>query len=191
MRKIIGGCALVCLCLMACQSDSTSAVDSQEDAADAVFFPLENYIEQEVARLTTAGVSLEKQILYNDKEEVQTVTEVNYEQELSLFRRADINKPAWIDLYLADTVLQDNLIRAVRYQTQEEELEVKSLEVKWDENGTVNEIVIRRESSSTLASNEYDLIYRPEEGYEITTLQQNRSADPITIRIKGTFQELD
>ncbi len=190
MYKIIGVFVVACTALVACQSVDSDTATTEEQEATAVFFPLESYIEQEVARLNEAGMPLEKHIWYNEQEETQTNNEIDYGKELSLFRRADINKPAWVDLYQADTIFQDERAREVRYQALDPELEVRSLEVKWDKEGAVTEVKIRRESISTLASNEYDLVYLPQEGYRINTLQQNRSADPVTIRIEGTFQEV-
>ena len=52
----------------------------------------------------------------------------------------------------------------------------------------MSEIIIRRESSTALASNEYDLVYRPDQGYTIQTLQENKAAEPLRIHITGNFQ---
>lgn len=190
MHKITCGLLLVCLGLVACQTEDT-ATAKEGTVKRVVFFPLERFIEEEAARLNQSALPLEKHVWYNEEEEIQSQTEVDYEKELSLFRRADINKPAWTDRYQADTVFQNELVREVRYRALDEELEVKSLQIKWDDAGAVSEINVRRVSSSTLASNEYDLSYRPQAGYSIKTLQQNRAADPIKIRIEGTFQEVE
>ena len=167
------------------QEDSTST----DENAPAVFFPLANFMDQEVRRLDSLGVTMTKTIRYNDSVEVQSGQAVDFEDELSIFRRADINKPAWTDQYQADTVFQGAQAREVRYQALEPDLEVRLLTVKWNALGDVTEIQARRANSSALASNEYELFYFPASGYRIKTQQENRAADPIEILIEGEFEE--
>ena len=178
---------LVLGCSMGCQQVDSAAA-GQDAESPKVFFSMEQFIAAEVARLQAEGLTLEKQIRYNGAEEVKTVSNIDFEEELSLFRRADINKPAWVDLYKADTTLVNGQMSKVRYQTVDPELEVKTLEVEWDAAGAVSAILIERKNSSTLATNEYDLSYWPAKGYEIETNQQNKAADPIHIQITGNFK---
>lgn len=184
MQKLIWSLLLIVLIGSSCQ-DSTGASDAENKPA--VFFALEEFIAAEAERLQAANVQLDKRIRYNGQEEIQTRKDINYEQELSMFSRADINKKAWTDLYQADTIFQGPQAREVSYRALDPELEVRSLQVKWTTDGAVSEINILRKSESTLASNIYDLHYSPQEGYLMKTQQQNSSADLITIMVVGKF----
>ncbi|MEL6970270.1 MAG: hypothetical protein AAFZ63_06840 [Bacteroidota bacterium] len=188
MQKLIFATALLSMVYVLSSCNSQDDINQQEDDAPAVFFPLADFIDTEVVRLDSLNLTLAKKVNYQGKEEEQTAETIDFEQELSIFRRADINKPSWIDKYQADSVFQDAQVREASYQALEEDLEVRSLAVKWDADGVVTEVRIRRENSSALASNEYDLAYFPATGYRITTQQQNRAAEPIAITIEGNFK---
>ncbi|MEL6659216.1 MAG: hypothetical protein AAFP77_27685 [Bacteroidota bacterium] len=187
MQKLIFATALISAVYILSSCNSQDDINQIEDDAPAVFFPLADFIDTEVARLDSLNLTLAKKVNYQGKEEEQTVETIDFEQELSIFRRADINKPSWTDKYQADSVFQDAQVREASYQALEEDLEVRSLLVKWDAGGAVTEVRIRRENSSALASNEYDLAYFPATGYRISTQQQNRAAEPIAITIEGNF----
>lgn len=152
------------------------------------FFSLTLFMDSEIERLEQLNPTLKKEISFNGQIEERELEEVDFTEELAIFRKADINRPAWLDLYTVDSVFTDGRLRELHYQTNDPELRTQQLSVYQDANQAVTKIEIKGLSSTVLSNGERYLTYEPSKGYEIRTLQQSRAAETVEIRITSTFE---
>ncbi|MGH1434054.1 MAG: hypothetical protein ACRBG0_06300 [Lewinella sp.] len=171
------------LILSSCnQADEAQAAVDQKDT----FFSLEKFFEAEEERLQSANIGLDKEIRINEKEEQQLIADIDYSREFSMFRKADINRPAWSDKYQADSTLQQGALE-IRYTSLDPELKTQELFVMMNKEGEVEKIEIISQTETALAGNKSWMTYEPALGYHIKTQQKNRTAETLNIEIKGGF----
>lgn len=155
--------------------------------AKAYFFSLEKFFQAEAERLEKIGQSLDKTIQINDQEENHLVEQVDYKREFSMFRKADINRPAWRDKYQVDSLYTDEQLRKIHYLSLDPELKTQEIEVNLDQDGKVAQIMVRSKTETALAGNQSRMTYDPAQGYQINTTQKNRTAETLSIQIDGKF----
>jgi hypothetical protein len=173
------------LVLSSCnQAEEAQVAIDQKDT----FFSLDKFFEAEEERLQSANIGLDKEIRINEKEERQLITEVDYSREFSMFRKADINRPAWSNKYLADSTLQGGALQ-IRYTSTDPELKTQELFVIMNKEGGVEKIEVVSQTETALAGNKSWMTYEPQKGYLIKTQQENRTAETLNIEIRGTFAE--
>ncbi|WP_020536750.1 hypothetical protein [Lewinella cohaerens] len=164
------------------QADEAQAAVDREDT----FFLLEKFFEAEEKRLQSANIGLDKEIRINEKEEQQLIADIDYSREFSMFRKADINRPAWSDKYQADSTLQQGGLE-IKYTSLDPELKTQELFVMMNKEGEVEKIDIVSQTETALARNKSWMTYEPKVGYLIKTQQENRTAETLNIEIKGRF----
>jgi hypothetical protein len=180
-------CAAAILTMVLILSSCNQAEEAQVaiDQKDT-FFSLDKFFEAEEKRLQSASIALDKEIRINEKQEQQLITEVDYASEFSMFRKADINRPAWLSKYSADSTLQGGALQ-IRYTSLDPELKTQELLVMMNKEGGVEKIDIMSQTETALAGNKSWMTYEPASGYLIKTQQENRTAETLNIEIKGTF----
>jgi hypothetical protein len=166
---IIGGC-------------STAPGDAPISPRTSKFFDLTGFIQSEAQRLHLNGTKVEKILSVNDQTDTIYPTEFNFQSELAIFEKANINKIAWEDLYTIDSTLN-----YIRYTALEPSLEVKTLQINKDENGEITSLEIEKSSESPLSSHQQILEYSPLKGYKISSKQKIILAEEKKIEIIVNF----
>ncbi len=161
----------------ACTSDP--APESMEAAP---FFDLSGYMDGEIERLTEGKVRANKSITLNGKEEVKTGIEINYSNDLRLFREADINRPAWLEKYLVQEEQLSGKHKITTYTVTDTTLIVQRLMVEEDQ-GVPIKIAIERKTGTVLSDGKHQLVYEPGRGYSVATQQVNRFGDDVDAKI--------
>ncbi|MFK8164575.1 MAG: hypothetical protein AB8H12_19170 [Lewinella sp.] len=172
MQRLLSMLA-IWLCLAACAPESTSGtIDT------APFFDLSGYITSEAERLQAIGMKVEKTITLNGTTETKQLDDINFGNDLRLFREADINRPAWIEKYATDqqTLSGSHLITI--YTALDSNLIVRRLMIEEDV-GATTKIEIDRKTGTVLSDGQHLLIYEPAKGYSVTTKQENRFGDDV------------
>ncbi|TXF89021.1 hypothetical protein FUA23_12085 [Neolewinella aurantiaca] len=165
------------LLLSACISEGTEV-----DNSPSPFFDLEGYIAAESARLSSLRPKVEKTITLNGETEAKEITDINFENDLRLFKEADINKPAWHDKYdtKEKTLSAGHVITS--YLARDSSLTVRRLMVEQDQKATIK-VEIERHTGSVLSDGHHLLTYEPARGYEVSTNQTNRFGEDVKARI--------
>lgn len=142
------------------------------------YFDLAGYIASETDRLAALKPTADKTITLNGITESQQLNTINFENDLRLFREADINKPAWLDKY----VIQEQALSAghsiTTYVAQDSSLTVRKLTVEEDQ-GVPIKIDIVRHTGTVLSDGRHWLTYEPATGYQVVTSQTNRFGDNL------------
>lgn len=159
--------------MAACTPSSADAVEEE-----LPFFDLRGYIDSEVDRLTEAKVRVNKTITLNGVSETKSLDEVNFSNDLRLFREADINKPAWREKYTTEEQSLSGSHLITTYLAQDSNLIVLKLLVEEDQ-GVPIRIELERKTGTILSDGVHQLKYAPASGYSVKTKQTNRFGDDI------------
>lgn len=166
-----------------CQS-SVSTATNQEDK---VFFDLRAFFEQEIVRLKAENPKIKKEIEINGKQEQQTQEGVDFEKELAIFMRADINKPAWREKYKIDTTMVANQLARLAYAAIDSSLKTRFLSIEFDQKEEVEKVFISNKTNSPLIQSEQQLTFEPAKGYRIENRQDLSLSKDSQLTIIATF----
>lgn len=174
------------LTLLLFTSHCTSDRAQEEAPAVGAFFDLQTYLDGEIERLTEGKIPATKSISLNGKTETQENLMINYENDLRLFREADINKPAWIEKYETKEEQLSGSHKMTTYTALDSSLVVQRLLIDEDQ-GVPIKIEIDRKTGTVLSNGKHLLVYEPGRGYSVATEQQNRFGDDVNAVIKVTW----
>ena len=165
------------ICLSACRPGV------EESSAALKYFDLKGFLVKDTARLKKLYHQVDKTVTYNGTSESKTVKVDNWGQELDLFIRSDINKPAWKNSY---NVIANNDF--ILYKAKEPELQMREMLIKLDQQA-VKWILIYNRDQNILYKTEEKLTYYPDSLYLIEKNQKVRLmiAANKYFRIKGVI----
>lgn len=123
-------------------------------------------MKTELEQLNNSGLSITKTVSIGDKTETKELENADLTDDLALFQKADINKPAWTDKYRIEPAGNDTSYIAI-----DSTMRTRHLQILRDENGRVERIEIKRRSGNVLSSGSQELTYRPGVGYRIYSKQ--------------------
>lgn len=152
------------------------------------FFNLDSYFEGEIQRLENDQVEVKKVLSINGlSEEVPTDT-LDFSKELSIFKKSDINRVAWIDKYKGDTTrTADGEISRIIYSAIRKDLRTRKMVIDF-ENGEPSKIAIRNETDSPVLKASQMLVYAPDSGFSISQEQKVRAMDKKFLKIEVSYQ---
>jgi len=179
----IGFCILI-VCT-ACRQESPGTVP----LTNSRFFDLKTYFQQESESLTAKKPQLRKRLEIDGRIEEQTLDSVDFNEELRLFAEADINRPAWLDKYAVDSLLQNDRLSRLTYRALEADLKTRELQIDFLD-GKVNEIHIQKKFDTAIANTDQKLAYFPGKGYSIENRQKTVLQDPQVFRVEVLLSEL-
>ncbi len=141
--------------------------ERQEPLQEKKFFNLNNYFEKEAERLQQSNRPWLKIAQLNEKKETLKVSNINWQKELEIFSRCDLNKPAWKEKYKIDTTFLNGDLSKISYISTDDELLIKKINITFSTSNKPDSIQIRKETHNFLMSMEQDLHYNPNTGYKI------------------------
>lgn len=175
---------LVCVSIFACtQSEAAST-----NAASHHFFDLRGYFMTEARRLNDEGIHQATKIVVADgKTESRNIDNIDYERELSFFAASDINRPAWSDKYVVDTLFGEfKQVVQLNYKCIDYKLKIRNIVVSY--KGTeVNKVVVENNTSSSIATSSQTLVYEPTIGYSIESHQKVAMGDSQLFKVAVKF----
>jgi len=185
MRNIF----IILIPILACWSCTEGLAPGQVAESREFFFDSKSFFEQESERLADAKSGLKKRVRLDGKDESQVQENVDWDTELATFRKAGINRPAWTDKYEGDTLYYEaGVPEKFIYQATDEDLLVQRMEVSWDRNGDVDQILIRKQINSLIEQVQQDLKYRPANGYTFAEHSQSRWKPDRDLIIEASFR---
>jgi len=174
--------SFVIFCLFSCFDDPNSSKDGQK----TFFFDAKGYFEQEMARLDQEQSSIQKTIRKDSLEETKKITDINWENELNLFKESDINKASWVSKYQADTNRTASNQQQIIYTATDKDLKTQELQV-FLTNEQVDSIAIRNRIANQVYTSQQLLTYSPRGGYSIQKTQDVVLFDKDKYQIKVAF----
>ncbi len=161
--------------------------DGSRQEQGSVYFEIEGYFEKEKQRLSTQTV-FSKTVTMNGEMEESQLNEIDLENDLKVFIKSDINRPAWSDKYEIDSTFNQNqVLSKISYQANDIKLLTKSIVVDF-ERGEVVKVFIKNGTKSAIAQTRQLLTYQPNSGYSIESVQDVATMDESIFRIEVEFQ---
>lgn len=153
----------------------------------SIYFPWNAFFKNEIARLQQQHPAVHKSILLNGKKEDKTLYQINFENELSLFLEADLNKPAFENSY--DNLSENNLIW---YSLKKEEnLKVKTVQIQLDAQEQPENVSLVVEEKNFLFSSEKKMHLNFHNGqlqtYSIEGTQKLAWLNPTSFKLMGVI----
>ena len=101
-------------------SCSFSQGNQKEGAKIDAYFDLAGLIKQQVEDLSAANPTIRKEAIIDGQQEVLELDSLNWEKELNIFAKTDINKPRLLSQYRTTTYTNDAGKRVTQYQNVED-----------------------------------------------------------------------
>lgn len=180
--------SLLLLALLALFLGSCTQAPQAKSQKATPFFDLKGFVAQEIEQLQKQQPQARKQVAVNGQQESLPFDSLNYEKELQVFIRSDINRPAWTDKYKADTILEHGQVRALSYEALAEDLKTRLLSVQFTEEGKVKEIKIENRTQSPVADVRQDLTYTPGNGYRLLTAQSTALSEEKEVEVSVRWE---
>lgn len=179
---------LLILFLGACTSKQHAPIAEGRKASS--FFDLEIYFQQEAARLHAQSYRLKKRLKIDNIQEEQILETVNFEEELAVFSRLNINQPTWLDKYTVDSIFGGTQqLEAIEYFAIDTMMKTRKIIIQYDSLSEVKEITIRNKSYSFIMNSREWLNYYPNKGYSIETKQDILFFDDKDILLEAMYLE--
>ena len=167
---------------MACSQDQPA----QETNIATPFFDLKAYFNQQVEHLQEEQPKIIKKVRIGESTEENALSEVDFEKELQIFQRSDINRPAWADKYEIDSTFASGKLQSIQYTAKDTSLTTRLLYIGFQE-GDVNAIRVNNRTYSAIASTEQNLLYQAASGYRIESIQKTIGSDSKKVWIDVAF----
>jgi hypothetical protein len=152
---------------------------SQNKIPVKTYFDLKSYFEKEADQLNRLNLKITKYVSVNGKTEQKAVKIADFNDELSSFINADINKAAWKNEF---KVTQENDITT--YVSENEKIPVKKLTVEY-QNNKVASIYIVIKVDNMLYHSTDTLTYKPNQYYEIKKTQKIKLLEEKKYTVNG------
>lgn len=152
----------------ACLSDEA---DRQGRMAEKPFFDLAAFMDAEASHMDSLGGPWQKRTLIDGKEEIHTFDSLPWKDELDIFRRCDINRPAWRERYVTDSIFAGQRLSTIRYAAIDSTLNIRQLEVRFV-NGRPAKVSILKIIQSRIIRLQQQLNYQSGLGYHIINEQK-------------------
>jgi hypothetical protein len=135
---------------------------------DKKFYDIRAYFDNQINKLKVRRQNVRKQITKNGRSHVLEMNTLNWVEELEAFKESDINKPAWRDAYLTDTIFLEGS-QVISHKAVNAENPIQTLVVTiHSETGDCLRVSIDKRTENFLYSSEQKLFYSAGEGYEIS-----------------------
>ena len=102
-------------------SACTSSQGNQNEGPQIdAYFDLAGLIEQQVENLSVSNPTIRKEAIIDGQQEVLEIDSMNWEKELGIFAKADINKPRLLSQYSTATYTDEEGNRVTQYRNVED-----------------------------------------------------------------------
>jgi len=173
----------ILLLIIACQAPTSP---TEKNGVQPSFFDLKDFFDKEINSLSSIK-GIKKKVIIDGVVEEQKRTSFNLKEELASFIAADINRPAWLDQYRVDSVLNSQeQLQEVHYEALKPTLKTKEITITF-EKGVVIRINIKRGLSNMAAASVQELIYYTGKGYSIKKDQSLVLSTPTAMSMEVDY----
>lgn len=174
--------AFLSLAPAACNQPS----DQETRTTPKPYFDLNGFFEDQIRTLQTQSPEITKRIEIGGEVEEKTLRSVDFQKELKIFQRFDINKPAWLDQYAIDSTLTGGTLTGLRYTAKKDKLKTREINIEF-EGGSVSKIKIFNQVNTPSLDLSQELRYTPGKSYFIDNRQRLAFSKEKRILITASF----
>ena len=150
------------------------------------FFDLKDYFKTEIEVLS-GKKQVRKRTFIDGKEIEKVLDSIDFSLELKAFEESDINKIAWVDKYLVDSLYDEKgMLNKITYTATDVELRTQQLLISYNQN-QLDTIDVFNKSTSSVASLKQHLRYIPSFGYSIESTQKTTLFEEHVLAVDVQF----
>lgn len=146
------------------------------------YFDLNEFFDAQIKNLSSQNPAVYKNVSINGQKEAKQIKIDDWRKELDLFLSSDINKADWRGAF-NKTVTDSTII----YNTHEDKIFVKKLELGFDEDENIQKVKIIIERNNLIYSSNDTLEYIPKTRYSIKKSQKIKLLSPRNYSVEGQF----
>ncbi len=175
------------LFIQSCIPESTQ---NSEAETRNPYYDLDAYFKNEIERLNDSDKEIVKSIdLDGEMEEAKLPIE-DFNTELQTFRESHINRVSWWGKYVGDTsYYNNNNIKKIQYKTLDEDLKTKTIRISFNQEGGLDSLFILNSTSSPSINTLQELIYIPDNKYQIYSTEKVLLSKERIITVTGKFSD--
>lgn len=147
-----------------------------------------DFMKEEKKRMVNDKISLSKILSLNGETDTLYLVQPDFESELDVFIKSDINRPAFSDKYSVDSIFSSGKLYKITYTAKIDKVKTRKLRVQFDGQNKVVLVDIRLINGSPINKNVQHLIYRPNLGYIIKD-EQYFMGNKDEIMVEGFFKQ--
>jgi hypothetical protein len=136
------------------------------DDLEKFYFDIEDYFTDQAKLLAKNYSAVEKLLINNNDTQRVVLNNLSWKEELALFINSDINKPAWKDSYVTDSVYDDETLKLISYKSLEDNLPVKQIQIHFS-NNIIEHIFIENATRNYVYNSVQVLSYSSGKGFTI------------------------
>ncbi len=173
---------LICLIFGCAQSEP------QITKSSSPFFELKSYFIEELQLLKKVK-KVHKVVDINGSREEKELNKIDFSKELIAFSDSDINRLAWEDKYLIDSIRdRSDELSGLRYTANNERMRTQLLHISF-QKGIVDSIYIHNKVTGFATERSQKMIYLPGKGYSIRSRQNDLFSQERFIFIQVKYLE--
>lgn len=148
----------------------SACTQTQPIEQEKFYFNLTSFFNKQAESLNSLNPDVHKIITKNGEREEKIVSDLDWQQELMVFTRADINKPSWKGLYTIDST-ETETGQLINYAATDESLTTRSIELHTNAKNEITRIEIKTQPDKKIYFANTHMVYIPKKSYAISTEQ--------------------
>lgn len=172
MEKWIFGIGLIIL-FSACTPISADKSRLSDQRPEDIHFDLYAFIDQEINRLSSDKIALQKKIFATKQDSTQ-LDKPDWSNEIIVFKAIDTKNPSIQANYTIDTTFYDDGIQ-LHWHAIQDKAALRSLTIRFQDHQLIRLELVKHQSSFMMEQHEF-LVYQPQVGFSI----QKESRTPFS-----------
>ncbi len=165
----------------------TACNDIKVKPEEKIYFSISPYIDTLTKDLSQNGTGLKKFARLNKSVDSTFTKTVNWENELSIFKEAEINKSSYRGKFKVDSTFSNGQ-QIITYTTDDKKIRAKFLKLT-KENGSIISIEVKLRTNNTLYTSAQDLVLIPGKSFSVDGMQNIAQLNVDSFRLEGVFVE--
>ncbi len=152
------------------------------------YFDTKSFFDDQIKSLHAQHVVLEKQLMFNGKNETVISDSINWEKELNAFLSIDLLKPSYVGRFSKDSITVDENFYLITYECDDKRTDLKKAELNFDMNTKkLRSIIFLMRNKNAIFESEKQLIYFTDSAYIISGMQNIKLVEGAKYLVKGRF----
>jgi len=164
---------LFAFCFLLFAFSSCTSIETNSSSKKQIsFFDTDAFLKQEEMRLRATPHKVNAKISVNGTVEEKVLDSLNYTDAFALFFQSSINKTAWKEKYIIDSVVENGSLKKIVYTARNENLKTRRLQIDFNGKASPENLVFDFKNTSILGDVTQKLEYNALTGIKIFNKQE-------------------
>ena len=133
---------LFAFCFLLFAFSSCTSIETNSSSKKQIsFFDTDAFLKQEEMRLRATPHKVNAKISVNGTVEEKVLDSLNYTDAFALFFQSSINKTAWKEKYIIDSVVENGSLKKIVYTARNENLKTRRLQIDFNGKASPENLV--------------------------------------------------